>query len=230
MKRIGRDQSKLESLNLFSLLQSSDGSTIYDPANRQSFLSQVDSGLSRALQSEATLHGIRVQSMFEGMAASLGSVQLLKAEDVGNCYHQGEDIRIPDFRVLTTKAESMLIETKNHYSNDPMRPFRIRSSDLRALARYTAMLGARLRLAIYWARWNHWTLNDPGRFNQNGTYAELNVMQAMKQSEMATLGDFSIGTRYPLAARFLAATDRPRSVSAAGIASFRLRGAEIRCA
>ena len=67
MKKLGRQPQKLETLNLFSLLQSGDGNTLYDPANRQSFLSQVDSGLTRALDSEATLHGI---------GGNLGTVKL----------------------------------------------------------------------------------------------------------------------------------------------------------
>lgn len=120
MKKLGREPQKLETLNLFSLLQSGDGSILYDPENRQSFLSQVDSGLTRALDSEATLHGIRVQSMFQGMVASLDYVQLLKEEDTGNCYYRVDDeILIPDFRVITMKGESWLIETKNHFSKDP---------------------------------------------------------------------------------------------------------------
>jgi hypothetical protein len=146
MKKLGREPQKLETLNLFSLLQSGDGSTLYDPANRQSFLSQVDSGLTRALDSEATLHGIRVQSMFQGVVASLDYVRLLKEEDAGNCYCQIDDeIRIPDFRVITTKGESWLIETKNYFSKDPMRRYRIRNEDVQRLKRYAEIVGTPLR-------------------------------------------------------------------------------------
>jgi hypothetical protein len=75
MKKVGRESEKLETLNLFSLLRSGDSGVLYNPANRQSFLAQVDSGLTRALDSEATLHGIRVQSLFRGMIANLDSIQ-----------------------------------------------------------------------------------------------------------------------------------------------------------
>jgi hypothetical protein len=88
----------------------------------ESFLSQVDSGLARALNSEATLHGIRVQSMFRGMIANFDCLRLLKEEDSGECYYRSDDeILVPDFRVVTEKGESLLIETKNHFSKDPMR-------------------------------------------------------------------------------------------------------------
>lgn len=229
MKKLGREPQKLETLNLFSLLQSGDGTTLYDPANRESFLSQVDSGLTNALESEATLHGIRVQSMFQGMVASLDYVRLLKEEDSGNCYHRTDDeIRIPDFRVITTKGDSYLIETKNYFSKNALRRYRIRNEDLQALKRYAEIMETPLRLAIYWAHWNQWTLNDPDRFTTNGNYADVEFVQAMKQNEMATLGDYSIGTTYPLTLRLGAAIDKPRTISAGGVVSMRVGSVEMR--
>ena len=229
MKKVGREPQKLETLNLFSLLQSGDGSPIYNPANRQSFLSQVDSGLTRALDSEATLHGIRVQSMFRGMIANLDSVRMLKEEDAGDCYYRSEEeLLIPDFRIVTEKGESFLIETKNHFSKDPMRRYRIRVTDVDALNRYADLVAVPLRIAIYWAPWNQWTLNDPKRFANNGNYAEIEFLQAMKQNEMAVVGDYSIGTVYPLTLTLKAALDKPREISADGQISMRIRGWEIR--
>ena len=45
------------------------------------------------------------------------------------------------------------------------------------------------RLAIYWAQWNQWTLNDPERFMQSGNYAEIDFIQAIKQNEITDRGD-----------------------------------------
>jgi len=150
--------------------------------------------------------------MFQGMVASLDYVRLLKEEDTGSCYyHIDDEIRIPDFRVVTTKAQSWLIETKNHFSKDPMRRYRIRNEDVQALKRYADIVGTPLRFAIYWAHWNQWTLNDPERFTHNGNYAEIEFIQAMKQNEMAVLGDYTIGTTYPLTLKLLAAMDQPRT-------------------
>ena len=166
--------------------------------------------------------------MFQGMVASLDYVRLLKEEDAGNCYYQIEsEVRIPDFRVVTTKGESWLIETKNHFSKDPMRRYRIRNEDVQALKRYANIVGTPLRFAIYWAHWNQWTLNDPERFRQNGNYAELEFIQAMKQNEMAVLGDYSIGTTYPLTLKLLAAMDQPRTISPEGVVSMRIGRVEI---
>jgi hypothetical protein len=245
MRKLGRETSlslkqrprgdsgpqKLETLNLFSLLQSGDGSALYDPANRQSFLAQVDSGLTRALDSEATLHGIRVQSMFQAMVANLDHVRLLKEEDAGNCYYQSDDeIRVPDFRVITDNGEAWLLETKNHFSKDPMRRYRIRTADLEALARYAGLVGTPLRLAIYWAHWNQWTVNDPKRFTVDGNYSQIEFIQAMKENEMATLGDYRIGTTYPLTLKLFAAMDKPRTISQEGVVSMQIGNVEIHCA
>jgi hypothetical protein len=228
MKRVGREPQKLETLNLFSLLQSGDGRTIYNPENKESFLSQVDAGLTRALDSEATLHGIRVQSMFRGMVANLESVRLLKEEDAGECYYQSDDeILVPDFRVVTDKGEALLIETKNHFSKDPLRLYRIRNTDVEALGRYADLVGIPLRFAIYWASWNQWTLNDPKRFSRDGNYAEIDFIQAMRESEMANLGDYSIGTKYPLTLKLNAAMDKPREILPDGQVSMSIAGWEI---
>lgn len=228
MKKVGREPQKLETLNLFSVLQSGDGKTIYNPENRESFLSQVDAGLTQALGSEATLHGIRVQSLFRGMVANLDSVRLLKEEDNGDCYYTSDDdLLVPDFRVVMEKGQALLIETKNHFSKDPLRRYKIRTSDVDALARYADLVGTLLRFAIYWAPWNQWTLNDPTRFARGDKYAHIDFFQAMKENEMASLGDYAIGTVYPLTLRLIADMNRPREILPNGRVSMWIAGYEI---
>jgi hypothetical protein len=229
MKRVGREPQKLETLNLFSVLQAGDGRAIYDPVNRESFLAQVDAGLTRALDSEATLHGIRVQSLFRGLVANLDSVRLLKEEDTGDCYYRSDDdMLVPDFRVVTDKGTPMLIETKNHFSKHPMKCYRIRAADLDALGRYADLIGISLRFTIYWAPWNLWTLNDPRRFTRNGNYAEIELFRALKENEMSVLGDYSIGTMYPLTLRLTADMNKPREILPDGTVSMWIGGSEIK--
>lgn len=217
MKKVGREPQRLETLNLFAVLQSGSEGALDDPANRQSFLTQVDSGLTSALNSESTLHGIRVQTMFRGLVANLESVKMIKEEDAGECYYKSPDeILVPDFRVVTDKGDTLLIETKNHFAKDPVKRYRIRQADVQALRRYADLSGVPLRFAIYWAAMNQWTLNDPKRFTVNGDYAEIELFQAMKESEMASLGDFSIGTEYPITLRLNADLSKPRETTTEG--------------
>lgn len=228
MKKVGREPQKLETLNLFSVLQSADGRAIYDPENRESFLSQVDAGLTRALDSEATLHGIRVQSLFRGMVANLDSVRLLKEEDTGDCFYRSDDdMLVLDFRIITDMGKALLIETKNHFSKDPMKRYRIRATDVDALGRYVDLVGIPLRFAIYWASWNLWTLNDPIRFTTSGNYAGIELFRALRESEMAVLGDYTIGTKYPLTLRLTADMNKPREILPDGKVSMSIGGSEM---
>jgi hypothetical protein len=228
MKKVGREPQKLETLNLFAVLQSGSEGALNDPANRQSFLTQVDSGLTNALNSESTLHGIRVQTMFRGLVANLDSVEMIKEEDAGECYYKSHDeILVPDFRVVTDEGKPLLIETKNHFAKDPLKRYRIRHADVQALGRYADLSGVPLRFAIYWAAMNQWTLNDPKRFTVNGDYAEIELFQAMKESEVASLGDFAIGTEYPITLRLNADMSKPRETTPERRVSMTIGSADI---
>src|SRR5215471_607931 len=121
MKKLGREYEKLETLNLFSLLPVDHQLTIHDQSRKTSFLAQIDAGLDRALKSESTLHGIRVQTMFQLMVASLDKVRMIKQEDAGECYYgTDERLQAPDFKVVKDDGQLLLIETKNHYKTDPL--------------------------------------------------------------------------------------------------------------
>jgi hypothetical protein len=206
--------------------------TVRDPKRKSDFIAQIDSGLDRALN-ESTLHGIRVQTMFQLMVASFGKVRLIKQEDAGECYYcSDEPIRVPDFKVVQADGKTVLIETKNHFTTTPLNPFRIRGRDLDALARYSAFLQAPLKLAIYWARWNTWTLNDPETLKPDpgGRSAQISFVDALIKSEMASLGDVTIGTKHPLMLRLVAATDKPRSITPEGEVAINLASFQILCA
>jgi hypothetical protein len=134
MKKLRRDPAKLESLNLFSALLPEGKTSFFEPGSKDSFVSRMIEGLDRALSSDSTLHGARVQSMFEHMVVNFNDVKLLKQEDAGTCY--GESIVPPDYRVTTESGENILIEVKNHFHSDATKPFRIRTAYLDVLARY----------------------------------------------------------------------------------------------
>ena len=55
-------------------------------------------------------------------------------------------------------------------------------------------------------------------------------MEAMIKSEMADLGDVTIGTKYPLMLRLAAATDKPRSISTAGVVEIHVTNLQLYCA
>jgi len=231
MKRLGREYEKLEALNLFSLLPVDHELAIRDQSRKTSFLAQIDAGLDRALKSESTLHGIRVQTMFQLMVANFDKVRLIKQEDAGECYYGSDErLQVPDFKVVTAHGQLLLIETKNHYRTDPLTPFSMREADLHALSGYSSLLHIPLKFAVYWANWNTWTLNDPSVLKCDGQRARMDFGEAISASEMADLGDFMIGTKYPLVLRIPAATDKPRSISPEGEVQISTAGLEFYCA
>jgi hypothetical protein len=228
VKRVGKEYQKLEVLNLFSLLPLGQELTITDPQRKKSFLAQLDLGVDHALRSESTLHGIRVQGMFHALVANIGQVQLIKQEDSGECYYQSDArLQIPDFRLVESDGTQMLVETKNHYHADAARAFAIRERDLEALSAYASILKTPLKLAVYWARWNTWTLNDLSSLKHEGKYATVEFGQAVATSEMSRLGDVTIGTKYPLLLRLRASLDKPRSVDPHGKVEMHIAGMEL---
>jgi Holliday junction resolvase len=161
------------------------------------------------------------------MISSFRSVKLLKKEDAGDCY--GDDVVVPDFRVVTNDGTCLLVEVKNHYTKEPTRPFRLRVDHLRRMIRYADLVRTELRLAIYWAPWNIWTLNDPTRMKEKGRFVELEFVTATKQNSMVDLGDYMLGTRSPLVMRWLADPLMPRTAGADGGFTFTIGSVEMRC-
>jgi hypothetical protein len=195
MRRLGRDPQRLDTLDLYTRLTSGNDEVVFSEQSREVFMSRVGEGLQQALSSRSTLHGFRTQYLFQNLVISLGKTKLIKTEDTGDVYITGNDAKIPDFRVVIASGENYLVEVKNFYPSDPRNPFRFRSADLEALRRYAATVATPLKIAIYWAAWNIWTLNDPDDFDRDGV---LDFLDAIRFSEMATLGDYMIATEFPL--------------------------------
>jgi hypothetical protein len=153
MKMLGRSFERLETLNLFTLFQA-DTAAMYNSANKASFLQQIESELEKGFKTESTLHGMRVQLLFQFVVANIGHVRLIKTEDSGDCFYSGDGIVLPDYRIVTDEGESLLVEVKNHFPKKPMRAFRVKTTYLERLQRYSDTVGTPLRIAIYWAKWN----------------------------------------------------------------------------
>jgi hypothetical protein len=131
---------------------------------------------------------------------------------------------------VTALDKSILVEVKSHFAKKPLKPFRLRKTDLEALERYASATKTPFRFAIYWAPWNLWTLNASRFFLPDGDYQEITLETAMRESEMAVLGDFSIGTRFPLVLSLTAAQNKSRSLSPDGKAVMNVGRADISCA
>jgi hypothetical protein len=211
-RALARDHARLDGLDLYARVTQEAGARIGDEARIDTALSDIRRALLAATSSDSTLHGWRVQVLFEAVVVSLGRVRLIKQEDNGDVYFSGPDLKPPDFRVVTDEPASLLIEVKNAYQKQPQSSFRMRRREMAALLRYIELAGpAELLIAVYWSRWNLWTLVSPDQFGSAGdSHVEISLPDAMKANAMGTLGDRFPGTEWPLALTLYSDESRPR--------------------
>jgi len=198
-----------------------------DPALVERFLADAAPHLKTALADPALIHGARTERMFETMVLSLGRFRLFKTEDIGRV-HSATNFRAPDFRVVLNDGEQWLIEVKNVRREDPKKQRTTMSpAYITSLQAYADAVGVPLRLAIYWSRWNLWTVIAPKPFLRSDGGLRLTMTDALMVNEFGRLGDVSIFTKPPLRLVLGAAIDKPRTLSAEGLAEFIIGSAKI---
>jgi hypothetical protein len=210
LRKQPRQPEQLGSLALFSALDEWDGvRSLQDLERQQAALEKVRHGLTASLGNEARLHGWRVQALFEALVVELGAVQMVKIEDEGDLYYEGEgEMKLPDFRLAVAGSPPLLVEVKNV---DPENlTARIAESELDALERYGVSQGARLLIAHYWAKGNMWTLVDAGVLDRDAGSARIELPTAMKANEFRLLGDAMLATTPPLTLRLQADPEKSR--------------------
>ncbi len=94
--------------------------------------------------------------------------------------------------------EEFFVEVKNFYQDDPIEPYIIKTDYLNKLHSYARIFNKELKFAIYWSRWNIWTLISADKItSQNGRHI-ISMPEAVMINEMALLGDVTIGVMTPL--------------------------------
>jgi hypothetical protein len=191
--------------------------SLRDEELKEAFGLHVSSSVEQALADDILLHGQRAEAMFEALVVALGEHKLIKSEDGGR-FHSTENFRVPDFRVVLRDGEQWLVEVKNVYEEDPFAQRRLlMKRDYReALEAYAAATGAKLKLAVFWARWSVWTLVSPERFIDPSGNLLLGMNAAMIGNELGRLGDRTIGTRAPLRLRFTSDPARTSTIDEDG--------------
>ena len=160
--------------------------SLRDPAFREAFEGYVRQGVDDALADPILLHGQRTEALFEALVVALDDVRLLKAEDGGRIF-PADRYRIADYRIVLNDGEQWLVEVKNVHIDDPQNQRRriMHQAYHRAMAAYAQATGARLMLAVYWARWSIWTLVPPEQFVDAKGDVVLDMMQAIPANELA---------------------------------------------
>lgn len=230
MKRIPRDPIRFDLFNAYDAYGRKEALSLTDANAQESFVGQVRASITDGLQNPAFLHGQRTEAMFEALVASLGQFRLLKREDTANAYASEECIEIPDFRIVLPDFSQWLIEVKNFYQGSkPFSNFALKTKYLKGLRRYAKLMGCPLKVAIYWARWNLWSLVSPEVFTVEGDRVAISLGNALQASEMVSLGDISIATQFPLRLRLIADKTKPREITEDGMAQFTTAEVKLFC-
>src|SRR5450759_4683982 len=85
-------------------------------ATHVTFLRGLADEFDLAKNSDTLIHGLRTENMFAHVVAALGGCTMVKSEDAGEIYADDTTLRIPDYRVVISADEQLLVEVKNHRS------------------------------------------------------------------------------------------------------------------
>jgi hypothetical protein len=227
MKKLPRNPEVFETLELFKYLAKEEALSLRDEHSGAKFLQKLDAAFQSAKGNPARLHGLRAQSLFEYIAVSLGECSFVKHEDAGDVYASQQDVNPPDFRIILKDRSQFFVEVKNFFQRDPLSKYQIKGSYLSKLKAYTDIFGVELKLAVYWAQWNLWTLSSLSCLEEkNGNYY-LEFKDALINNEMGLLGDRQIATVPPLIFRVFTDPAKLRTVQSNGNVQFTIGGFEI---
>jgi hypothetical protein len=139
MKRLPRAPEKFDALELYSSVSRQQGYRIGIGDDLEDFQKRIGAALKATLQSPNVLHGKRVEAMFAYVLGALGGCKYIKQEDCGAVFASTDDFEIPDYRVVTTEGQLLLIEVKNFHMKDLRSRFYLKRA---YLAKLTARAGS----------------------------------------------------------------------------------------
>lgn len=229
MKRLKRNPAKFETLALFGVLARDQGYSFKDEETSRKFINELDTEFFKAKNRPTILHGLHAQAMFECLIASLGKCAVLKQEDSGEVYATDTSLEIPDLRLLLDDGQEFFVEIKNYYQSNPMASYTFKPLYLNGLRQYAKLFNRNLKIAIYWAKWNIWTLVPETEIKNDGVSSSISMQEAMMANEMSTLGDYMVGTKIPLRIKLFADKNKPRFISDDGKVHFTIGKVELYC-
>ncbi|MBI4198107.1 MAG: hypothetical protein HY533_03245 [Chloroflexi bacterium] len=231
MKQIPRNPIKFDIPRIFAAQNKEIKSSVREPQTIASFMDTTRQSIQACLDNPDFLRGLRTEAMFEALALSLGDVRFLKQEDSGDVYTKEPTLRLPDLRVVLADGSPLLIEVKNYYQGKSraFKSFTLGKNYFNGLLEYAKLTATPLKLAIYWASWNLWTLVSPDAgLSQNGRWL-ISMTEAMRVNEMSSIGDHFIGSEFPISLRLIADKTKQRQITDDGIATFTIGAVEICC-
>lgn len=228
MRVYPRSSEMLGAVNLFDSLAAAHGLDLTRPEDAARFGAVAAEAMAEVRAQPAVLHGWRVQAMFAYVAASLGGVDVVKEEDAGRLVARSGTLQVPDYRVVLRNGEEFFVEVKNCHKASPSSRLNLTAAYCEGLTEYGRQFGRPVTIAIYWSRWNTWTLVPLMAMSAVSGKRGISFTEACVANEMARLGDQLIGTRAPLVLSLVADVTKPRAIQSEQVA-FTVGAVEMYC-
>ncbi|UVK40575.1 hypothetical protein LHFGNBLO_002057 [Mesorhizobium sp. AR10] len=229
MKRKKRDPEKFDPVELFTAIGRDRGYKINADGDIDDFLGRVGRSLKASQTNLILLHGKRVEALFAHAAGALGKCRMIKQEDCGSLFIDGDEVEIPDYRMILKDGTSYLIEVKNFHMKDFKSEFKIPKKSIRKLEAYAGINGLPLRIAAYFSNPGVWVLLPSAAFRETKNHFVIGFADAMARNEMATLGDRTIATLPDLRIEFHGDPDECFVPDDSGQVRFTTRRIKIYC-
>ncbi len=224
MKRIPRYPEKFEIVRLFQSMGQQHNFKLRDKKSQKSFLESIAKSIDFR-KSPIVLYGSRTEAMFGYVVASLGRCSIVKQEDSGEIFTESGKIAVPDYRILTSDGRQFLVEVKNCHKT--LTKFSMKAQYFDGLREYSKLMGVNLRIAIYWSKWNIWTLiSQEDLILERGAYV-IDLLNSYKQNQMAEFGDLFIGIRVPLVLRIITDPNKPRTITRSGNVTYTIGAIQL---
>jgi hypothetical protein len=181
----------------------SEGGLTLESSSQDEIAAKIASAFQGA-RTPIRVHGTRAEEMFAYAIAAVGVVRAIKREETDDLITSvSEPLTVPDFRVILSDGEDILVEVKNFHGPPDGAP-RLTRKYLQSLIAYGDLFRRKVFVAIYWSRWGQWTLHNVGELLEELTTTQLALSfgEAYRRSEMRLLGDALLGTEFPLTLRF----------------------------
>lgn len=228
MEKLIRNSEKFDVLELFSSMATEHGYDINDVNSINDFIKRVKSSIGKSTNNDIAVFGKRTESLFAYICAALDEVELIKQEDTGDMFC-ATDILAADYRLTLKNKKQYLVEIKNCHHSDPQKEFSLSKTYYKKLSNYASLNNIDLKIAIYYSAWNQWVLLSIGVFKQTKNSYKTDFIHAITKSEMALLGDYTIGTAPNLEIHLLTSPEEAFQVEDDGNTKIIIRKITIYC-